>query len=253
MSGKLLRFSALILLAGTLLAACAPQAPATVAPTTAPAAQVEPTKAPAAVEPTTTAAVAPTATTAAANPSTSAGGAKYILVEGKNTASYTTREQLAKRDLPNDVIGKTTSVTGAIVIGADGSVDAKSSQIVVDAATLATDQGMRDNYVRNNTLQTSKYKNITFVPTSVTGLPSPLPQSGPVAFKLTGDLTIKDVTKPVTWDVTGTVNGDSATGTAITTVSFADFKIDKPSVPVVLSIIDTLTLQIDLTLQKSAN
>ncbi len=245
MSGKLLRFSALILLAGTLLAACAPQAPATVAPTSAPAAQVEPTKAPAAVE--------PTATTAAANPSTTTGGARYVLVEGKNTASYKTREQLAKRDLPNDVIGKTTSVTGAIVIGADGSVDAKSSQIVVDAATLATDQGMRDNYVRNNTLQTSKYKNITFVPTSVTGLPSPLPQSGPVAFKLTGDLTIKDVTKPVTWDVTGTVNGDSATGTAITTVSFADFKIDKPSVPVVLSIVDTLTLQIDLTLQKSAN
>ena len=139
------------------------------------------------------------------------------------------------------------------VLAADGTVDAQNSKIIVEAGTLQTDQAMRDNFVRRNVLQTDQYKEIVFVPKQVSGLPNPLPGSGALNFKLSGDLTIRSVTKPVTWDVTGTVNGDSATGSAITSFQFADFQLNQPQVPVVLSIVDKITLKIDLTLQRSSN
>jgi polyisoprenoid-binding protein YceI len=107
--------------------------------------------------------------------------------------------------------------------------------------------------VRRAVLQTDQFKNVTFVPTQVSGLPNPLPTSGPVNFKLTGDLTIRNVTKPVTWDVTGTINGDTATGTATTSFKFEDFSLNQPKVPVVLSIVDNITLQLELALQRSSN
>ena len=244
---KVMRFSLLVAAAALLLSACAPAAASTAAKA------VDATQAPA-----NTATAAPASNTATVAPAassggTQAGGVRYTLVDGKTTASYTVREQLAKHDLPNDAVGSTQKVSGAIVLAADGTVDAQNSKIIVEAGTLQTDQAMRDNFVRRNVLQTDQYKEIVFVPKQVSGLPNPLPGSGALNFKLSGDLTIRSVTKPVTWDVTGTVNGDSATGSAITSFQFADFQLNQPQVPVVLSIVDKITLKIDLTLQRSSN
>ena len=124
---------------------------------------------------------------------------------------------------------------------------------MVDLSTLQTDQNMRDNFVRRNVLHTDQYPNAVFVPTQVTGLASPLPSSGPVNFQLTGNLTIQNVTKPVTWDVTGTIQGDQATGTATTSFTFEDFNITQPRVSVVLSVVDKINLQLDITLQRSSS
>jgi polyisoprenoid-binding protein YceI len=219
---KALRLSLLIATAGLLLAACAPQA-------------------------------APTAAPASSTSGLQSGETKFALVADKTTASYKVREQLAKRDLPSDAIGTTKLVTGAIVLAADGSIDSKNSLITVDASSLQTDASMRDGFVRRNVLQTDQYQNITFAPTQVSGLPNPIPTSGQVNFKLTGNLTIRNVTKPVTWDVTGTVNGDTATGTATTSLTFEDFSLTQPKISVVLSIVDKIDLQLDLTLQRSSN
>ncbi len=263
MLNKALRLSLLIVIAVLALSACAPQATATTAPAAPTTAPVEATKAPAPTQAATAtgsypapqeaaqAAASPTPYPAPSGGGSASGGVTFTLVADKTTASYTVREQLAKRDLPNDAVGTTQKVSGQIVLAADGSVDAKSSKITVDASTLQTDQSMRDNYVRRNILQTDQYKEITFVPTKVEGLANPLPTSGSVNFKLTGDLTIRNVTKPVTWDVNGTIDGDTATGSATTSFQFADFELSQPQVPVVLSVVDKITLKLDLTLQRA--
>jgi polyisoprenoid-binding protein YceI len=250
---KALYLPMLIAAAALLLAACAPQA----APdaTQAPAAASAATQAPAATtapEPTQAPDTSATATPAASGVAQS-GGVKFVIVADKTTASYKVREQLAQRDLPSDAVGTTQVVSGAIVLAADGSIDSKNSLITVDASTLKTDSSMRDGFVGRAVLQTNQYKNVTFAPTKAEGLPNPIPTSGQVSFKLTGDLTIRNVTKPVTWDVTGTINGDTATGTATTSFKFEDFSLNQPKVPVVLSIVDNITLQLDLTLQHSSN
>ena len=177
----------------------------------------------------------------------------YNVVPGKTQAQYSVREQLARLSLPSDAVGKTQQVSGSISINPDGIIDQTTSKIVVDLSTLQTDSGMRDNYVRRNVLHTDQYPTVVFVPTQVTGLASPLPQSGPVSFQLTGNLTIQNVTKPVTWDVTGTIQGDQATGTATTSFTFEDFNLTQPKVPVVLSVVDQIKLQLDITLQRSSS
>jgi polyisoprenoid-binding protein YceI len=79
-------------------------------------------------------------------------------------------------------------------------------------------------------------------------LPSPLPTSGPVTFQLAGDLTVHGVTHPTTWDVTAQIAGQSLTGSASTTVTFEDFGMTQPKVPVVLSVEDNLKLIVDFDL-----
>lgn len=245
-----IRTLAIVLSAAIVLAACS--APAAI-PTSIPTASAKLAQA---ESPTATSlpAVEPTATTVTEQPASAetSSGTKFELVSGQTTASYKLREQLANVSLPNDVIGKTQAVTGSIVFLGDGTIDAANSKITVDVTGLQTDQAMRDNYVRRNVLETSKYPNVTFAPKTLQGLPTPLPASGQVSFQMSGDLTIKDVTKPVTWDVSGTINGDQATGTATVTFKFADFNLTQPRVPVVLSIEDHITLQLDLVLQKTS-
>jgi polyisoprenoid-binding protein YceI len=260
MSDLKLRIGTLGAIAILLLAGCAPQAATPASTATSPASPTNPSSAPAAA-PTSTSAEYPAATglqpypaatsTGATNSSQS-GAITYTVVADKSEARYRVREQLAQRDLPSDAIGKTSQISGSVTVLTDGSIDASSSKITVDITNLTSDASMRDNFLRRSILNTSTYPNVVFVPTQIEGLPSPLPQSGQVTFKLTGNLTIKDVTKPVTWDVTGAINDDTATGTAKTTFKFEDFNLQQPKVPVVLSVEDNITLELDITLQRAA-
>ncbi len=258
----------IVFLLAAVLAACA--APA---PTGAPAATSAPTSAPAPADtplpvatstpagdataypgPTPLSAVSPRSdggAQAASAPSSSSASVTYELVAANSEASYSIREQLARLSFPSDAVGKTQSVSGSITVNADGTIDSTKSKFTVDVSTLKSDESMRDGYVSRAILQTSQYPDVVFVPTAATGLPATLPTSGNVTFKVTGNLTIKDVTKPVTWDVTGSVANGEATGTATTTFTFEDFNLNQPRVPVVLSVVDkiTLNMKVDLKLQ----
>ncbi len=236
------------LLLANALAACASPATPSAAPTVAPATvAASPTVAEAA--PTTASGEATPTTGAAAS---SEGQILLQLASDGNEARYRVREQLANVDLPSDAIGKTTAVTGSILVNADGSVVSDQSKITVDITGLKSDRDMRDNFLRRSVLNTSRFPTVEFVPTSVTGLPSPLPTSGQVAFKLSGDLTVHGTTKPVTWDVTATAtDGKDLKGTATTSFKFADFGLEQPHVPLVLSIEDNIKLEFDFHFVKA--
>ena len=246
----------LFITASVLAIACAPAAaPAAPAPTSAaPAAPAQPTAAPAAPAPTTPAAPAqPTATPAAPAPPTQPpaapldGGVELTLVSGANEARYRVREELANVSAPFDAIGKTQQVSGAIVLDKSGKVVPARSKITINLASLTSDESRRDGYVQRRTLETSQFPNAIFTVTEVTGLPAALPNEGDHTFKLTGDFTIKDVTKPVSWDVTAAFSPQEVTGSANTSITFEQFELDKPSVLIVLSLADTLKLEIDFT------
>lgn len=185
-----------------------------------------------------------------ASPAENTGNLQFAIVTEKSQANYRVREQLASLSLPNDAVGITNTVSGTITIQPDGAIVAPESQIVVDVSNLTSDNSRRDNYVRRNTLQTDQYPQVTFAPKEVTGLPLPLPESGEIAFQLSGDLTIRDVTRPVIWEITGQIQDGQITAKATTTFTFAEFNITQPRVPVVLSVEDNITLEADLVLQR---
>ena len=253
-----------IILAATLIACSQqPEPQPTPIPTAAvavptpppPAATVEPTATVAPI-PTATTAPAPTpASTAAASTAPSEGtqsATAFVLGEG-TVARYMVEEVLASQGF-KVATGETSEVVGRIVFDGDGPIVAVESSIVIQAATLKTDSDKRDRYVRERTLQTAQYPEIIFRPTSSEGLPSPLSEaSGEVEFTISGDLTLLDQTRPVTWDVTAEF-GDSITGLAVIDINFEQFGMDKPRVAVVVSVGDTIRLELDFvgTVEQTA-
>jgi polyisoprenoid-binding protein YceI len=251
-----------ILLAATLIACSQqPEPQPTPNPTTAVAVPTPPT---ATVEPTTTVAPIPTATTAPAPtpestvaapaPPSEATQSATAFVLGEGTvARYKVEEVLASQGF-KVATGETSELVGRIVFDADGAIVADESSIVIQAGTLKTDNDRRDRYVREQTLQTANYPEIIFHPTAAEGLPSPLSEaSGEVEFALSGDLTIRDQTRPVIWNVTAEFDG-SITGLAVIDIDFEQFGMDKPSVAVVVSVGDTIRLELDFvgTVEQTA-
>ena len=209
-------------------------APAAAAPAPAPAAAPAPAPAP------------PPAPAAEPAPAVAAGDVLLAISEGSE-ARYRIKEQLARRNLPNDAIGRTDEVQGTIVFDADGAVRSDVSRIVVDMSALRSDSDRRDNYVRRNTLETSRFKTAEFVIKDTPGLTWPLPGSGETAFQLVGDMTLHGVTAPLTWDVTAEFDGEGVTGLAKTSFKFDAFDMSKPRVALVLSVEDNIRLEVDFS------
>lgn len=73
--------------------------------------------------------------------------------------------------------------------------EAASVEVTISTASIRTNNGVRDNDLRSsNFLEVEKYPEIKFKSTSVE-------PSGGDHYKLTGDLTIKETTRPVVLDV----------------------------------------------------
>ena len=183
-------------------------------------------------------------------PSPLAVGVRLQVAASGNEARYRVREQLAGFDLPNDAVGRSSAVTGGLVLDSAGRVVPADSRITVDISGITSDRDRRDGYVRRRILQTDSFPDVILRPTAVSGLPWPLPSSGSRAFALTGDLTVKGVTRPTTWQVTAAFQGDTVTGLAATAFTFADFGLAQPRVPVVLSVGDTIRLEYDFKLVR---
>ncbi|MDF1504035.1 YceI family protein [Roseisolibacter sp. H3M3-2] len=192
------------------------------------------------------AAVLPAALSAQAPAPAAAKGTslRYLVAPTGNEARYRVREQLVGKDLPNDVIGVTKDVTGQLVVQPDGKV-VSGSKISVKVASLASDQTRRDNYLRRRTLETDKYPTVDVVPTTFTGISSPIPAGQSRDFSLTANMTIHGVTRPTTWQVTARAEGKDVVGTAKTSFTFKDFSLEQPKVPIVLSVADTVRLEYD--------
>jgi polyisoprenoid-binding protein YceI len=174
-------------------------------------------------------------------------GEVVIEIADGSVARYVVGEQLAGISVPNDAIGETSDVNGTIVFNADGTLQPGRSFISADLRTLQSDEERRDNYIRQNSLESNAYPTAVFLVQEVKGLTWPLPQDGEVSFQLVGSMSLHGVTSPLTWDVTAQFGPDEVTGQSRTVFTFDQFDIDKPSVFLVLSVEDEIRLELDFT------
>jgi len=180
-----------------------------------------------------------------------AGAATLEVVPAASEARYRVREQLAGFSFPNDAVGTTQSVSGTIALDGEGR-PAPGSKFTVDLRSLRSDEERRDNYLRERTLTTATFPYVEFVPREIRGLPVPLPGAGRATVQLLGDLTIRDITRPTTWDGTVEFRGSTVRLQARTAFKFADFALTQPRVTRVLSIEDNIRLEVDLTLRPAS-
>ena len=165
-------------------------------------------------------------------------------------ARYKVREQFVGIEFPSDAVGSTEAITGMIIVNPDGSFDPKS-KLTVDLKTLSSDQSMRDGYIQGRTLETEKFPTLELVPKKAAGLAAPLPAAQQAGFKLITDMTMHGVTKEVPWTVVSTFGNDSIAGRATTTVDFATFNMTKPSIGRLMSVGDTIELEVEFRFKRS--
>src|SRR5690349_21589600 len=174
--------------------------------------------------------VAPGAVTVTETPVPSIGLRTFQIVPSQTTASYSVYENLIIQNKPNnDAIGTTHSVQGSFKIKTGTSPLVTSMNITVDLSTLQSDAQRRDDFIKQNALQTDQYPNATFVSVSTQDLPSTYTDGQTVHFQLTGNLTMHGATNKEVFDVEGKVVSKTITGTATSTIYMTDFGIQPPN------------------------
>jgi polyisoprenoid-binding protein YceI len=108
--------------------------------------------------------------------------------------AHTLVEFSAKHLMISTVKGRIAGVDGVINIDENEPTNS-TVEATLDAKTLDTRIEQRDQHLRSGDfLDVEKYPVITFKSTDI--------QGDEQNFKLTGDLTIRDITRPITLDVT---------------------------------------------------
>jgi len=180
-----------------------------------------------------------------------ATGDVYTVSSDNAQASFTIDEIL--RGAPFTVVGTTNQVAGQFVFDPSNPSAAQLGTIVINARTLTTDDSSRNRALGNQILGTDQYEYITFSPTTLSGLPSTVTAGEPFTFQATGDLTIKDVIRAATFDVTLVPTTDGQLqGSATTTIQYADWGVSIPSVPLVASVGNEVALQFDFAATPTA-
>ncbi len=246
----MMRIAAMLVLT-VLLAACG--ASAATAPTAAPepTAVPEPTAAP---EPTaepptepvpTDAAVATSEPTTAAAPTAepAAASVTYQIVPAESSVQYEVGETFLNQNNRYVVaVGVTQEVTGAIQLDAANPQNSSIGPIEINIGAFQSDSPRRDNAIRGQWLESARFPVATFVPTQIDGLPSSYTAGQELTISITGDLTIRETTRPVTFEVSGMVDGDTMTGVATTQILMTDFGFEPPNILGVLSAEDEVLI-----------
>ena len=208
-------------------------------PTTLPTQAATPTGA---AQPTTQ--PAPTESNAKpAAPGELTGSFTYQIIQEESQVRFSIDEIL--RGNPFTAVGVTNQVAGELALDFDNKV-AQLGTVQVNARTLKTDSSFRDRAIKNEILDTAQYEYITFEPTAITGLPSTGAIGETFTFQITGNLTIRNITQEVAFDVTVTlVSLERLEGRASATVLRSDYQLVIPSVPSVADVSEQVLIEID--------
>lgn len=172
----------------------------------------------------------------------------FTIVSEESEVRYIAEEELRGRGAVT-AVGKTSAFIGQILFDADGKPMA-CSRFDADLRTLTSDESRRDNYLYGNVLETETYPLTTFILTEVQGLDGAIGEEE-VNIRLIGNLTIRDQTKLVAWDAKVSVKDDTMTGTATLSFEMPDFGITPPKVGPVISLDETLVLEVDIVAKKA--
>jgi polyisoprenoid-binding protein YceI len=238
------RFMLLLLPLALLLAACAGaqtepapsptlEPPPTAAPTEAPAAEAPQEEAPAAGGEARTFAIDP-----------AASQASYTVDEEFFSGAV---ERLGKTLGFFTAIGVTDQVEGELSLIFDPSPLLSRGEFRVDISALTSDDQRRDNRIREQHLESLRFPITTFKPTAIENFPGDYTEGQPVTFDVSGEMTIRNVTQPMTFAVTATLDGSTLSGTATGTLLMTDYGFDPPEIPNFMTAENEVLVTIDFT------
>lgn len=171
----------------------------------------------------------------------------FVIDQAQSTARFEIDEVLNGN--PKHVVGTTDQVVGQFLVDSGNPSSIEFSEIIVNARTLTTDSERRDRAMRGPVVLDSgsdEHELITFIVTSVDGPVGGVDVGADVEFTITGDLTIKGITQPVTFDVSAAMVDDSTiAGSASADITRDMFEIGIPSVPNVANVTNEVLIALE--------
>ncbi len=169
----------------------------------------------------------------------------YRLDASRSKVTYAVDEKLA--GTTHTANGTTRGIAGDIALNTKQPSASRIGDIVINVQQLTSDQQLRDERLRHDYLQSNDYQTATFAPTTLDGLPTKIEPDTPYKFTITGDLTIKETTKPATLKATGTLTNNELHLKATTTVSLTNYGIGPINMVGFAQAGDNAQLNFDLT------
>ena len=170
----------------------------------------------------------------------------FRIVPEQSTAQYQVEEEFLGQPVPFvTAIGKTNALAGEVALAfAGNTVAIESGNFTADISTLTSDRPRRDGAIRDRWLESGKYPMATFVATEVANLPADAALGEEVSFQVTGDMTIRTVTKPITWAMTARIDDTTLSGTATTFLLMRDYGFEPPDIAGMLKVTDGVTVTV---------
>ncbi len=211
---------------------------------------VEPTTVPtdvAVLAPTDVAMAEPTVP--AEDPATNSAGGdmqRFVIVPEESQVQYEVDELFIREgNILNTAIGVTQIISGEVLFDRANPQNSTVGPLSIDISAFASDSERRDQAIRDRWLESARFPIATFTPTAISGLPTSYTDGEEVTLQITGDLTVRETTQPVTFDVSGQIEGDTMRGTATTDLKMSDFGFDPPDIAGVLRSEDDVVLIFD--------
>ena len=126
-----------------------------------------------------------------------------------------------------EAVGRTNQITGTLTI--DGT-RVTQAQFTVDVASITSDESRRDGQFTGRIMSTAEFPTAVFTLTEPIELGTAPAEGVEVAATASGDLTLRGVTNPVTFEVTAQLANGRIGVFGNIPVVFADYRIANPSI-----------------------
>ena len=178
--------------------------------------------------------------TEAPAPETRAAGEGITFAVGEGSeATFSVREELTSVPLPFDAVIRTTALSGEV------HMDGRDSVIEIDLQQLSSDNSFRDGYIRSRMFGEHPTGVITVK--GVSDLPGGLASGETVTGKVDGELQIRGVTAPLTFEVEARDDGNVVFILGRTTFTWDELQIPKPTARSVVSLDDEVRVEVLLS------
>lgn len=179
------------------------------------------------------------------------GRQTFVVVAAQSKASYLANEEFFAGALKKLGItaGKRTVVGSTQAIDGQFQLDPKqptaglgNNTFTVRLDTLTTDQPRRDQYIRDDGPRFADYPLATFKATAIAaaaGAPG-----NELHVTLMGDMTIRQITRPATFDVKAQLTGNTLAGIATTRLLMSNYGIEPLDFYNTLTVADEVGLEV---------
>ena len=144
-------------------------------------------------------------------------------------------------------VGRTPAVTGEITL--EGTTLAEAT-FEADLTQITTDRSQRNSRVQS-ALETGEFPTATFVLSEPIDFGEGADAGDPVTITAVGDLTIHGITNPVEIELQAQLTGDIIVVVGQLNVSFADYDVEVPSAPIVVSASDEGVVEVQLFFSRA--